>query len=180
VVLAHQESVDLDKQLVAYAIANAGDVVTGEQLRERLRRLIPEYMVPVKVILLEKLPLTLNGKIDRKALPDANAVSFQRPYIPPSTPTERGIATIWEEVLRRQNVSADANFFELGGHSLTATQVVSRIRQQFSISLALRTLFECPVLTALAAAVDAAGPASVAAAAPIRRASREAYRVPIE
>ena len=180
VVLAHQESVDLDKQLVAYAIANAGDVVTGEQLRERLRRLLPEYMVPVKVILLEKLPLTLNGKIDRKALPDANAVSFQRPYIPPSTPTERGIATIWEEVLRRQNVSADANFFELGGHSLTATQVVSRIRQQFSISLALRTLFECPVLTALAAAVDAAGPASVAAAAPIRRASREAYRVPIE
>lgn len=180
VVLARQEGDDSDKQLVAYAVATVGDLVTGEHLREQLRHVLPDYMVPTKLILLEKLPLTPNGKIDRKALPDADAVSLQRPYIAPSTPTERGIATIWEEVLRRQNVSADANFFELGGHSLTATQVVSRIRQQFSINLALRTLFESPVLTALAAAVDAAGPASVGAAAPIRRAAREAYRVPTE
>ena len=180
VVLAREDSAGSDKQLVAYAVANAGDAVTGEQLREQLRQALPDYMVPTKVILLEKLPLTPNGKIDRKALPDANAVSFERPYVAPSTPTEVGIATIWAEVLHRQNVSADANFFELGGHSLTATQVVSRIRQQFSISLALRTLFESPVLSALAAAVDAAGPASVAVAAPIRRAAREAYRVPAE
>ena len=180
VVLAREEGGGSEKQLVAYAIANAGDVVTGERLREQLRQVLPDYMVPTKLILLEKLPLTANGKVDRKALPDANAISFQRPYVAPSTPTERGIASIWEEVLRRQKVSADANFFELGGHSLTATQVVSRIRQQFSISLALRTLFESPVLTELAAAVDAAGPASVAAVAPIRRAAREAYRVPTE
>lgn len=180
VVLAREENGDPDKQLVAYAVASAGDGVTGEQLREQLRQVLPDYMVPTNLILLEKLPLTSNGKVDRKALPDANAASFQRPYIAPSTPTERSLATIWEEVLRRQNVSADANFFELGGHSLTATQVVSRIRQQFSISLALRTLFESPVLSALAAAVDAAGPASAVAAAPIRRAAREAYRVPIE
>ena len=178
VVLAREENGGTDKQLVAYVVANVGDTVTGERLRDKLRHELPDYMVPTKVILLEKLPLTPNGKIDRKALPDANAASFQRPYVAPSTPTEQGIATIWEEVLRRQNVSADANFFELGGHSLTATQVVSRIRQQFSINLALRTLFESPVLTALAAAVDAASPASVATAAPIRRAAREAYRVP--
>jgi len=178
VVLAREENGGTDKQLVAYVVANVGDAVTGEQLRDKLRLELPDYMVPTKVILLEKLPLTANGKIDRKALPDANADSFERPYVAPSTPTERGIAAIWEEVLRRKNVSADANFFELGGHSLTATQVVSRIRQQFSINLALRTLFESPVLKALAVAVDAASPASVATAAPIRRAAREAYRVP--
>ncbi len=180
VVLAREDAGGSDKQLIAYVIANAGDVVTGTQLRDDLRHQLPDYMVPAKLVLLEKLPLTANGKIDRKALPDADSESFQRPYVAPSTPTEQGIATIWEEVLRRQNVSVDANFFELGGHSLTATQVVSRIRQQFSINLALRTLFESPVLQDLASAVDAAGPASVAVVAPIKRAAREAYRVPAE
>jgi len=180
VVLAREDSGGKDRQLVAYVVASAGDRVTGEHLRERLKQLLPDYMVPSKLILLEKLPLTANGKIDRKALPDADAASFQRPYLEPSTPTERAIAAIWQEVLHRQNVSSDANFFELGGHSLTATQVVSRIRQQFSVILALRTLFESPVLKALAEAVDAAGPASVTVAAPIKRAVREAYRVPAE
>ena len=95
----------------------------------------------------------------------------------PSTPTEQAIAIIWQEVLHRENVSADANFFELGGHSLTATQVVSRIRQLFSVEIALRALFESPVLQELARAVDASGSVSTTAAAPIKRAARDAYRV---
>ncbi len=177
VVMAREDGAG-DKQLVGYIVASAGEEVTGQSLREQLRPLLPEYMIPSAVIVLEKLPLTPNGKIDRKALPDANAESFQRPYVEPSTPTERAIAEIWQEVLRRQNVSADANFFELGGHSLSATQVVSRIRQQCSVGIALRVLFESPVMSDLARAVDAATPAPETAAGPIRRAARDAYRVP--
>jgi acyl carrier protein len=104
-------------------------------------------------------------------------MSFQRPYVAPTTPTEQAIVVIWQEILRRPQISADANFFEMGGHSLTATQVVSRIRQQFSVEIALRVLFESPVLKALAEAVDAANPVSATAAAPIKRAARDAYRV---
>lgn len=178
VVMAREDGAGGDKHLVGYVVASAGDEVTGQSLREQLRPLLPEYMIPTAVIVLEKLPLTPNGKIDRKALPDANAESFQRPYVEPSTPTEWAIAAIWEEVLHRQAVSADANFFELGGHSLSATQVVSRIRQQCSVGIALRVLFESPVLRDLARAVDAAAPAPETAAAPIRRAARDAYRVP--
>ena len=177
VVLAREDGVG-EKQLVGYVVASAGDELKGQSLREQLRQLLPEYMIPSAVIVLEKLPLTPNGKIDRKALPDANAQSYQRPYIEPATPTERAIAAIWAEVLHRQNISSDANFFELGGHSLSATQVVSRIRQVCSVGIALRALFESPVLRDLARVVDAAVPAPVAAAAPIGRAAREAYRAP--
>jgi amino acid adenylation domain-containing protein len=178
VVMAREDGAGGDKQLVGYVVASAGNEVTGQNLREQLRPLLPEYMIPSAVIVLEKLPLTPNGKIDRKALPDANAESFQRPYVAPSTPTERAIAGIWQEVLHRQNVSADADFFELGGHSLSATQVVSRIRQQCSVGIALRVLFESPVLRDLARAVDAAAPTPETVAGPIRRAARDAYRVP--
>ena len=180
VVMAREDGAGGDKQLVGYVVASAGEELTSQRLREQLRPLLPEYMIPTAVIVLEKLPLTANGKIDRKALPDANAESFQRPYLEQSTPTEKALAAIWQEVLHRQNVSADANFFELGGHSLSATQVVSRIRQQFSGGIALRVLFESPVLTDLARAVDAAIPSATTSAAPIRRAAREAYRVPVE
>ena len=176
VVLAREDAAG-DKQLVGYVVAAAGEELTGQSLREQLRPLLPEYMVPSTIIVLEKLPLTPNGKIDRKALPDASAESFQRPYVEPSTATERAIAGIWQEVLRRPNISSDANFFELGGHSLSATQVVSRIRQQCNVEIALRLLFESPKLSDLARAVDASAPTLPTAAAPIRRATREAYRV---
>jgi len=176
VVMAREDGAG-DKQLVGYVVAASGEEVAGHTLREQLRPLLPDYMIPPAIVVLERLPLTPNGKVDRKALPDANAESFQRPYVEPSTPTERVIAGIWQEVLRRPTVSADANFFELGGHSLSATQVVSRIRQQCHVEIALRVLFEAPVLSDLSRAVDASLPAQETAAAPIRRATRDAYRV---
>lgn len=178
VVLAREPEGNGEKNLVAYVVAANSDQVIGEQLRNQLKQQLPDYMVPSSIILLEKIPLTLNGKVDRKALPDADTAPFQKPYVEPSTATERTIAAIWGEVLHRLQVSADDNFFELGGHSLLATQVISRIRQQFSIEIALRTLFESPVLKALALVVDTSKLSTAPAAGPILRVSREAYRAP--
>ncbi len=176
VVLARDGNGSGEKVLAAYAVVAGGSRLTGEHLRQQLKQQLPDYMVPSAVILLDRLPLTPNGKVDRKALPDPETASFRKPWVEPSTPTERTIAVIWEEVLHHQQVSADDNFFEIGGHSLMATQVISRIRQQFSIEIALRTIFEVPVLKSLAQAVDSSKTSNAPAVGPIRRVSREAYQ----
>jgi amino acid adenylation domain-containing protein len=176
VVVARESSGSGEKVLVAYAVVAGGSQVTGEHLRQQLKQQLPDYMIPSAVILLDRLPLTPNGKVDRKALPDPDSASLRKPWVEPATPTERAIASIWEEVLHHQQVSSDDNFFEIGGHSLMATQVISRIRQQFSIEIALRTIFELPVLQSLAQAVDASKTSNAPAVGPIRRASREAYQ----
>ena len=176
VVLAQETEGRSDKQLVAYVVTTGGDRITGEHLRQQLKEQLPDYMVPSAVILLEKIPLTPNGKIDRKALPSPEAAAVQKTYVEPSTPTEQAVAGIWAEVLQRNQISADDNFFDLGGHSLMATQVISRIRQQFSVEIALRTLFESPVLKDLAEAVDSAKASDTQSSGPIRRVSRDAYR----
>ena len=97
-------------------------------------------MVPQAIMLLPKLPLNANGKLDRQALPEPEQAASQRTYIAPRTDTEQTIAEVWAEVLRRDKnkISADDNFFDLGGHSLLATQVVSRLRQRFCIEIPSR------------------------------------------
>jgi acyl carrier protein len=109
-------------------------------------------MVPQAVVILAKLPLTANGKIDRQALPEPEQASQSKAYVAPKTSTEKAIAEIWAEVLRRDKdkISVDDNFFDLGGHSLLATQVISRVRRALNIELPLRTLFESPTVAALA------------------------------
>lgn len=176
VVLAREEEGRSDKQLVAYVVLALGDRPTSEYLRHQLSDQLPDYMVPATIILLEKLPLTPNGKVDRKALPGPEDVAAVKIHVEPSTTTEQVIAQIWGEVLQRKQISADDNFFQLGGHSLMATQVISRIREHFAVEVALRTLFESPILKALAAAVDSTKCKSNMADGPIRRVSREAYR----
>jgi len=176
VVLARESNGGSEKVLVAYAVVAGGSQLTGDHLRQQLKQQLPDYMVPSAVVLLDRLPLTPNGKIDREALPDPETASARKPRIEPSTPTERTIAGIWTEVLHNKQISVDDNFFEIGGHSLMATQVISRIRQQFSIEIALRAIFELPVLKELAQAVDASKTSSAPAVGPIRRVSREAYQ----
>jgi amino acid adenylation domain-containing protein/thioester reductase-like protein len=144
-------------KLVAYIVPPAGAAAPStSELRAFLARRLPDYMVPAAFVALETMPLSANGKVDRKALP---APSTDRPdlaaeYLPPSTPTERKLAAIWADVLRLQRVGARDGFFELGGHSLLATQVVSRVRTEFGVELPLRTLFESNTLADFAAAVD--------------------------
>jgi amino acid adenylation domain-containing protein len=141
-----------DKRLVGYVIPAAGQQVDNMTLRAWLKERLPDYMVPVTFVEMERFPLSPNGKVDRKALPEP---TYDRPEMQSESavahsPTEEIIAGIWQEVLKVGSFGVHDNFFELGGHSLLATQVVSRIRQSFSINLPLRALFEAPTVAGLA------------------------------
>jgi amino acid adenylation domain-containing protein/FkbH-like protein len=151
VVLLKGESVD-DKHLVAYVVSTENEAISLEQLREHLKTKLPEYMLPALFVVLEELPLTVNGKIDRKALSALEGLELSATieYVPPQTPTQELMAQVWSEVLKREQVGIHDNFFELGGHSLLATQLISRVRDVFQVELPPRTLFEQPTVAGLA------------------------------
>jgi surfactin family lipopeptide synthetase C len=109
-------------------------------------------MIPAAFVFLENLPLTPNGKINRRALPvpDTSQRNLEVDFVLPSTDTEQELADIWTEVLKLKQVGINDNFFELGGHSLLATQVISRLREVFSLDFSLRYLFENPTIAELA------------------------------
>ena len=144
-----------DLRLVAYVVIRPQETATSEELERHLQNALPDYMIPSAVVRLQKLPLNANGKLDRKALPSPEAVE-QKVYEPPVTQTEVALAAIWAEVLKRGPIGRNDHFFHLGGHSLLATQVVSRIRREFRIDLALRTIFESPTVAQLAAQIEEA------------------------
>ncbi|UFH49859.1 non-ribosomal peptide synthase/polyketide synthase [Pseudomonas sp. KNUC1026] len=147
-------------QLVAYIVPVAFDDDASSQaalrdtLKTELKAHLPDYMVPAQMLCLAKLPVTPNGKLDRRALPAPEAASSQAVYIAPVTELEQAVAKIWQGVLKAEQVGLNDHFFELGGHSLLATQVVSRIRRSLGIEAALRTLFEHPQLGGFVAALD--------------------------
>ncbi|HEV2148332.1 MAG TPA: amino acid adenylation domain-containing protein [Longimicrobiaceae bacterium] len=144
-----------ERRLVAYVVPD-GAAPTPAELREHLREQLPEYMVPGAFVLLEALPLTTSGKIDRKALPaPEGAESAEAGYVAPRTPTEEVLAGIWGDVLGVERVGVEESFFELGGHSLLATRVASRVREAFGVELPLRALFEAPTVARLVERVDA-------------------------
>jgi len=146
-----------EKRLVAYVVAGNGSTPAHE-LRSYLQGLLPEYMVPAAIVRLEALPLSPNGKVDRKALPAVDNVAIQtgKPFVAPRTPVEQAIAEMCAELLQVERVGVEDNFFELGGHSLLATRLISRIKKHFEMDLSLRTLFEQPTVAGLAVAVDRA------------------------
>jgi amino acid adenylation domain-containing protein len=175
VVLA-KEDVRGDKRLIAYVVADQSQNNSPDELRSFLKQQVPEFMVPSAIILLPKIPLNPNGKVDRQALPEPETVQ-SREFVAPKGAAEEGVAQIWQEVFRRERISADENFFELGGHSLLATQVISRIREQFKVELPIRAMFDRPTIAGLASAVEIASNSSPQTGVPaITRVSREAYR----
>jgi acyl carrier protein len=113
-------------------------------------------MIPHSFVMLDSLPLTPSGKVDRKALPDPETVKSEagRAYVAPRTPLEESLASMWSQLLGVERVGVDDNFFELGGHSLLSTQLISQVRQQFDVELALRRLFEIPTIASLAAEIE--------------------------
>ncbi|HEX7239936.1 MAG TPA: amino acid adenylation domain-containing protein, partial [Longimicrobiaceae bacterium] len=141
--------------LVGY-VAAGGEVAPAE-LREGLRRRLPEHMVPGAVVVLDALPLTPAGKVDRRALP-APAGAGEDGYTAPRTPTEEVVAGIFAEVLGAERVGADDDFFGMGGHSLLATRVVARVRVALGVELPLRAVFEEPTVAGLARRVLALRP----------------------
>jgi acyl carrier protein len=111
-------------------------------------------MVPSQFILLEKLPITPSGKIDRRSLPSSEFINpVEEPVIAPRTSVEARLVEMWKEVFHVQKISVNENFFELGGHSLLATKLISRIRTKFHVELPLRIIFESPTIAGLAAAI---------------------------
>ena len=142
-----------EQRLVAYVVPRGEN--TSSEWREFLKQRLPEYMVPAVFVPLENLPLTTNGKVDKRSLPEPETAQTAIDVETARTPTEELLCGIWSEVLRRAETGVTENFFELGGHSLLATQVLSRIQSVFQIELPLRTLFEAPTVRELAARVDA-------------------------
>jgi amino acid adenylation domain-containing protein/FkbM family methyltransferase len=144
------------KQLTAYVVKEADAGAVGTMLlREHLLRLLPDYMIPTAFMELQDLPLTANGKLDRKALPAPDQISVaDREYAAPVAQTETALARIWAEVLKVERVGREDNFFELGGHSLLAVTLVGRLRRGLGLEVAVRDLFTHPVLWALARALE--------------------------
>jgi amino acid adenylation domain-containing protein len=158
-----------DRRLVAYVAGEAA----ADEVRAHVRRSLPEYMVPAAFVFLDALPLTTNGKVDRRALPAPDLASARDRYVAPRTPVEEVLAGIWAEVLKVERVGVEESFFELGGHSLLATRVVSRVREVFAIELPLRALFEGPTVAELAGRVEAMRRAGLPVLPPVVRINRD-------
>ncbi len=130
------------------------------QLRRHLKALLPEPYVPSAFVILDQLPRSPNGKIDRKALPAPEETAYRRPgsFVPARTPMEKRLARIWRELLSLDQVGREDDFFDLGGHSLLATQLINRVREELGIDLPLRTLFRTSTIAGLASELEKATP----------------------
>jgi len=155
-VVVAREDLPGDRRLIAYLVPKAGYNHTAGELRHFLAGKIPDHMIPSSIVLLDSLPLTANGKVDRKALPAPGQArpELKAAFCTPRTPVEQALAEIWQELLGLERVGIHDNFFELGGHSLLATQVLSRINLKFKIIMPLRTFFETPTISALTMLID--------------------------
>ncbi|MEG3833750.1 amino acid adenylation domain-containing protein [Microcoleus sp. Z1_C3] len=168
-----------DQRLVAYIVANSAlktqDSELINDLRSYLKQKLPQYMMPSAFVLLEAMPLTPNGKIDRRSLraPDTNTAELESNFTEPRTPDEQLIAEIWAEVLGLERVGIHDNFFELGGHSLLATQAISRLREAFQIEVPLRSLFESPTVATVTESLLQYRADQKLKAPPIKPASRQ-------
>lgn len=143
------------KQLVAYVVAHDRETAPVTQhLRVFLKSMLPDYMVPAAFVALPELPLTRNGKLDRRALPVPEGTGLEDQYVAPTTPAEQTLADVWADVLRVERVGVHDNFFELGGHSLLATEIVAGIAERFHLHLPLKHLFMAPTVAELAQVIE--------------------------
>ncbi|SDZ69560.1 phosphopantetheine-binding protein, partial [Pseudomonas salomonii] len=152
------------KQLVAYVVpatAQPNETEFRDSLRRALKTRLPDYMVPTHFMFLAQMPLTPNGKLDRKGLPEPDASLMQQHYVAPQTELEQQIAAIWAEILHLPRVGLDDNFFEVGGHSLLAIQITSRVQAELGLQVPLVEVFQTETLRAYvqAAATFRAGSA---------------------
>ncbi len=143
-VVVAREDAPGDKRLVGYVVPVDGSVLSTTELRESLRRVLPDYMVPSAFVVLDGLPLTPNGKVDRKALPapDGSRPDGATEIVPPSTPTERLVTQVWADVLGVDELSVLDDFFELGGNSLAASRIVNRLQDALGMTLYIPLVFE--------------------------------------
>ncbi|MEM9444826.1 MAG: amino acid adenylation domain-containing protein [Verrucomicrobiota bacterium] len=154
---SHVSQLPSSRELVAYLVLEDKSISIAENPRAHfegyLKAHLTEAMIPHRWVVLSKFPLTTNGKIDHKALPDP--ISSKQEFQPLENSTQETIAKIWSEMLNIETIGANAHFFELGGHSLSATRANTRLRKEFDVELPLRVHFECPILLDLANHIDA-------------------------
>ena len=155
VVLA-REDIPGDRRLVAYVVPERYPAPAANEFRRFLHEKLPDYMVPAAFVMLEGMPLTMNGKVDRRALPAPSLTRSgeEENYIAPRTSTEGRLADIWTKILGIDQVSVLDNFFELGGNSLLATRVIVDVRDAFRIDMPMLDFFRAPTVTGLAKSVD--------------------------
>ncbi len=153
VVLAKNNQIG-DKQLIAYLVEQQRDMLQIDTLKTQLKQTLPDYMVPHIFVVLEAMPISANGKLDRKLLPEPNLTELTKQYVAPRTDTEVVLVKIWQEVLGVESIGVEDNFFELGGHSLLATRLASRVAKQFAVELPLRNFFETTNVADLAKKID--------------------------
>jgi acyl-coenzyme A synthetase/AMP-(fatty) acid ligase len=173
-----------DAQLLAYVVLKQGgyemahtERPTSSAILEWMATLVPAYMVPSTVVVLDALPLTANGKIDRAKLPAPGAVlDDSASYVAPRSDTEVKLAGIWADVLKQEKVGVTANFLALGGHSLLAIRVLGKISRALGVRLPLRALFDAPTIAQLAIVVEAERAVSAPTISVAAR-SRDAYRI---
>ena len=147
-----------EKRLVAYIVSDREHPPSIGELHSHVRERLPEYMIPSYFVMLDAIPLTPNGKIDRHALP---APELSRPdldgaFVAPRSQVEEMVAQVWSDALLIDQVGVHDNFFTLGGHSLLGTTIVTRLRQVFNVELPLRTIFEGPTVSQLSEKIEAA------------------------
>jgi amino acid adenylation domain-containing protein len=155
VVLVRPDSAG-NNRLLAYVLPAASGAAEARGLREHLHARLPEHMVPSAIMVLERWPLTENGKLDRRALPEPGRDAIAAEFEAPRNTTEEILAEIWRDVLTVPRVGVHDNFFELGGHSLLATQVLARVHDRIGTELTLQQFFATPTVAGLAPLVEAA------------------------
>jgi amino acid adenylation domain-containing protein len=142
-----------EKELVAYVTVCAPFSLSEGELREYLQSRLPRYMIPARIVIVDHLPKTPNGKLDRKSLPIPGSSHIVSPSRPESD-LERRIARVWQEVLCVENIGTNDDFFQIGGHSLQAAQIVTRLERQLQISIRLNQVFTSPTVAAMARAIE--------------------------
>lgn len=141
-----------NKRLVAYVVSAEQTTPTASELRRHLQEKLPDYMLPAAFVFLDRLPLSVNGKINRKALPEPDSIrpELEAVYVAPQTDTERVVADIWKHVLQVDEVGVNDNFFDLGGHSLLMLRVHNKLRERFNRDISMVEMFQYPTVRAVA------------------------------
>ena len=176
-----REDMPGEKHLVAYCVPAKLADLNGSELRGFLKGKLPEYMIPSSFVMLDRLPLSPNGKVQVSALPspDKQSTATSNDFVAPETASETAMAMIWSDLLQVSPIGIHDNFFELGGHSLLGIQVISRLRKQFDLNLPLRTLFENPTISELSGLVDSSEANSKSVEVAIARRDRRVVRRPM-
>jgi len=154
VVIAREQNLG-EKELVAYVVAAPGSKLNASDLRDHLRKRLPDYMVPAEFVSLESLPVTENGKVDRAALPSSNGQRLDgEAFVGARTPVEEELVKILAPLLKLKQVGVNDNFFLLGGHSLLGTQLIARISETFGVDLTLLKLFDHPTVAGMSSEIE--------------------------